>query len=157
VDVVAGELPLGSAYLRQGQPAPAIPLLLPAGARRLAVIVSGAQGTALVEEARLVPQALIPRGMRDAFAWPRVPEPDRYRVGPDDVRTTCLDRMSPTATASVCGRDGAFWWMRRATPDDRFFDPAAAALPTTRCSGTGGGSRWGRWERRRCSRRRPGG
>src|SRR5207244_212004 len=74
VDVVAGELDLGSAYLREGQPAPVIPLLLPAGARRLALIASGVQGAARVDAAHLVPEALVPRSLRGAFAWPRVAE-----------------------------------------------------------------------------------
>jgi hypothetical protein len=95
LDVFAGELALGSGYLRAGEPAPAIPLLLPAGARRLALVASGVQGTALIEEARLVPQELVPRGRRGDFVWPRVPEPDRYRVGAGAVRTTCVDRSQP--------------------------------------------------------------
>ena len=95
LDVVAGDLYLGSGYLRDGEPPPVIPLLLPAGARRLAFIASGVQATAHIAEARLVPEVLVPRSVRDAFAWPRVPERDRYRVGTGDVRTTCLDRSEP--------------------------------------------------------------
>ena len=109
VDVVAGELELGSSYLRDGQPPPVIPLLLPAGARRLALIASGVQGAARIEEARLVPEALVPRSLRDAFAWPRVPERGRYRVGAGDVRTTCLDRSEPEGDGfRLEGEDGAF-------------------------------------------------
>ena len=109
VDVVAGELDLGSAYLREGQPAPVIPLLLPAGARRLALIASGVQGAARVDAAHLVPEALVPRSLRGAFAWPRVAERDRYRVGAGDVRTTCLDRSEPEGEGfRLAGEDGAF-------------------------------------------------
>jgi len=109
VDLVAGELVLGGAYLREGQPAPTIPLLLPAGARRLALVASGVQGTSLIEEARLVPEALVPRGRRRDFAWPRLPEPDRYRVGAGDVRTTCLDRSEPEGDGfRLQGGQGAF-------------------------------------------------
>jgi hypothetical protein len=109
IDVVAGEVALGSAYLREGQPPPVIPLLLPAGARRLALIASGVQGSAQIEEARLVPHALVPRGVRNAFAWPRVPERDRYRVGAGDVRTTCLDRSEPEGDGfRLAGEDGVF-------------------------------------------------
>jgi hypothetical protein len=110
VDVVAGNLALGSAYLRHdGKPAPAVRLLLPAGARRLALIVSGVQGVAFLKEADLVPEELVPRGRRSEFAWPRVPEPDRYRVGDGDVRTTCLDRSEPEAEGfRLDGAEGAF-------------------------------------------------
>jgi hypothetical protein len=109
LDLVAGELALGSAYLQEGEAAPLLPLLLPAGARRLALVASGVQGTALVEEARLVPQQLVPRGRREDFAWLRVPEPDRYRVGAGDVRTTCLDRSEPEGEGfRLQGQGGSF-------------------------------------------------
>jgi hypothetical protein len=109
LDLVAGELALGSAYLQEGQPAPFLPLLLPAGARRLALVASGVQGAALIEEARLIPQELVPRGRREDFPWPRVPEPDRYRVGAGDVRTTCLDRSEPEGEGfRLQGRGGTF-------------------------------------------------
>jgi hypothetical protein len=109
VDVVAGQLVLADAYLQEGQPAPSLSLLLPAGARRLALVASGVQGTSLIEEARLVPEQLVPRGRRGGFAWPRIPEPDRYRVGSGDVRTTCLDRSEPEGDGfRLQGNEGAF-------------------------------------------------
>lgn len=109
LDLVAGDLALGSAYLQEGQPAPLLPLLLPAGARRLALVASGVQGAALIEEARLVPLELVPRGRREGFAWPRVPEPDRYRVGAGAVRTTCLDRSEPEGEGfRLQGQGGTF-------------------------------------------------
>ena len=109
VDLVAGDLALGSAYMQEGQPGPVLPLLLPAGARRLALVGSGVQGQAVIEEARLVPLALVPRGRREDFAWPRVPEPDRYRVEAGDVRTTCLDRSEPEGEGfRLQGQGGAF-------------------------------------------------
>jgi hypothetical protein len=109
LDVVAGGLDLGSVYLQEGQPPPTLPLLLPAGARRLALAASGVQGEARIDEARLVPVAVVARGRRTAFAWPRVPEPDRYRVGAADVRTTCLDRSEPEGGGfRVQGQEGAF-------------------------------------------------
>jgi hypothetical protein len=109
VDLVAGDLALGSAYVQESQPPPTLPVLLPAGARRLALIASGVQGTVLIEGARLVPQALVPRSRRSAFAWPRVPEPDRYRVGGGAVRTTCLDRSEPEDGGfRLDGAEGSF-------------------------------------------------
>jgi hypothetical protein len=109
IDVVAGDLELGSAWVQAGQAAPVIPLLLPAGARRLALVASGVQGTTLVEEARLVPRELVPRSRRGDFAWPRVPTPDRYRVGDGAVRTTCLDRSEPEGEGfRLHGQEGAF-------------------------------------------------
>jgi hypothetical protein len=109
VDLLAGDLALGSVYLQEGQPAPVLQLLLPAGARRLALVGSGVQGAARIDEARLVPQELVPRGRREDFAWPRVPEPDRYRVGAGAVRMTCLDRSDPEGEGfRLQGQDGAF-------------------------------------------------
>jgi hypothetical protein len=109
LDVVAGELTLGSGYLQEGQPAPIVPLLLPAGVRRMALVASGVQGTALIEEARVVPQEIVPRGRRADFPWPRVPDPDRYRIESAGVRTTCVDRSEPEGDGfRLQGENGGF-------------------------------------------------
>lgn len=108
LEVVAGDLAIGTGYFESGE-APVIPLLLPAGARRLALVAIGVDGATVIREARLVPQALVPRSRRRDFPWPRVAEPDRYRVGAGAVRTTCLDRSEPEADGfRLQGADGSF-------------------------------------------------
>src|SRR6185436_15188064 len=71
-----------------------VPLLLPAGARRLGLTAVGLTGGAVLASARLVPQALVPRAERGRFGWPEFAEPSRYRVGAA-LRATALDRSAP--------------------------------------------------------------
>jgi hypothetical protein len=109
LDLTAGDLLLVRTHLREGQPPPAVPLLLPAGARRLMLTATGIQGTGVLEEVRLVPEALVPAGRRGDHTWPRVPAEDRYRVGSGDVRVTVLDRSRPEdGGLRVDGDEGRF-------------------------------------------------
>jgi hypothetical protein len=93
--VFAGDLPLGEAILTEGQPRAAFPLMLPAGARQLGITAVGQSGRARFDEAILVPEALVPRSRRDAFAYPQTAAADRYRVGGPLVRATALDGSEP--------------------------------------------------------------
>ena len=95
VEVYAGELPLGQAVLTDADPRAVFPLLLPAGARQIAVTAVGQDGRARLEEARVVPEALVPRGRRGEFPYPLRASPDRYRIGGPIVRATALDRSEP--------------------------------------------------------------
>jgi hypothetical protein len=109
LDLLAGELLLARAYLREGAPPPNLPVLLPAGARRLVLTASGVQGKGRVDEVRLRPEAIVPRRLREDFAWPRAPEDDRYRVGSGGVRVTVLDRSQPEGDGfRLEGEEGRF-------------------------------------------------
>jgi hypothetical protein len=109
VEAVAGELPLDWGHLQEGREGFSLPLLLPAGARRLCVRAVGVQGRAEVASAALVPEALVPRERRGDFPWPRQPEIATYRVGDDAVRTTALDRSGREGAGfRLEGGDGAF-------------------------------------------------
>jgi len=109
LDAAAGELVLAGGYLREGAPAPSFDLPLPLGARRLALTASGAQGQAIVEGAAVVPLAVVPRPLRAHLPWPRVPEPDRYRVDRGGIRVTVLDRTVPAQEGfQIGGTEGAF-------------------------------------------------
>jgi hypothetical protein len=126
----ADELPLLDEELARGEAR--FPLLLPAGARRLRLdLPAGAR-------AAFVPRALLPRGRRGDFAWPRVPWPDRYRVGTAALRVTAIDRSEPEG--------GGF---RLAGPVGRFLvelpEGGAARLIVQRAGppGRGDGIRWG--------------
>jgi hypothetical protein len=96
VQVELGSAPLvfADVLLEDAHPAPSVPVLLPAGARRLGLTAVGVAGRADLLSARLVPQALIPRADRGRFGWPEFAEPSRYRVGAA-VRATALDRSAP--------------------------------------------------------------
>jgi hypothetical protein len=109
LDLTAGELLLARTYLREGQPPPVLPLLLPAGARRLMLTAAGVQGIGLLEEVRLVPEDLVPARRRDDYPWPRLPTEDRYRVGTGPVKLTALDRSAPEAAGfRLDGPEGLF-------------------------------------------------
>jgi hypothetical protein len=109
IDLTCGELLLATGHLRQGATPLALPLLLPAGARRLAVTASGVQDRAVVGAVRIVPQVLVPRRRRAELRWPRSPEPERYRVAAGSSAVTVLDRSRPEAGGfRLDGNDGAF-------------------------------------------------
>ncbi|MGE0455434.1 MAG: hypothetical protein AB7O37_14980 [Vicinamibacteria bacterium] len=95
LDLLAGELLLERRYLREDQAFAPVPLLLPAGVRRLVFEAAWIQGSARVEGVRLRPRAVLPRSRRDAFSWPRLPLEDRFRVPLDGVRVTPLDLAEP--------------------------------------------------------------
>jgi hypothetical protein len=109
LDVAAGELILESGYVRAEGPPVSFDLPLPAGVRRLVLTAAGAQGLALIEEATLVPLDVVPRPLRSNLSWPRIAEPDRYRVESRGVRVTVLDRSVPSGEGfTVEGTEGSF-------------------------------------------------
>jgi len=99
VRVVLGSAPLvfADVDLHEAQTSVAVPLLLPAGARRLGIAGAGTEGQAELREARLVPEALVPRDDRGRFTWPEYAEADRYRVASGRLRVTVRDRSAPEA------------------------------------------------------------
>ncbi|HUG53626.1 MAG TPA: hypothetical protein VMR21_08490 [Vicinamibacteria bacterium] len=109
VDVYAAELPLGQAVLTADQPWVAFPLFLPAGARQLGLTAVGQKGRAVLDEARVVPEALIPRHHRGDFPPPVFAREDRYRRGGPRVRFTAVDRSEPEGEGfRLAGRAGHF-------------------------------------------------
>ena len=94
LDLASGELLFERRYLREDQPLQPIDLALPAGARRLTLSGRGIQGRGVVEAVTLRPRAIVPRSRREAFAWPRQPSEDLYRVEADGVRVTALDLVT---------------------------------------------------------------
>lgn len=109
VDLYAAELPLGQAVLTDTQPRAAFPLLLPGGARQVGLTAMGEGGRAALEEARVVPEALVPRHRRGEFPYPMFALADRYRVGGPLVRATAVDRSAPEAGGfRLSGPDGIF-------------------------------------------------
>jgi hypothetical protein len=68
VDLTAGEVLLLRTYVREGQPAPVAPLVVPSGVRRLLLTATGIQGTGLLEAAGLQPVDVVPRRRREADA-----------------------------------------------------------------------------------------
>jgi len=94
LDLVAGDLLLERRYLREDQPLEPIELVLPTGVRRLVLTGAGIQGTAVIQDATIVPRALVRRGERDRLAWPRQPQEDLYRLESEGVRVTALDRVT---------------------------------------------------------------
>ena len=93
VELGSGPLVFASAELDAARGTVALPVLLPAGGRRVGISMAGVAGEAELEVARLVPEALVPRDDRGRFSWPEFAEPDRYRFG-DRVRVTVLDRSA---------------------------------------------------------------
>jgi hypothetical protein len=96
LDLTAGDVLLERVHLRHGRPELAVPLLLPVGARRLTLTAVGVQGAARLDAGTIVPEALVPRRLRQSFPWPRQAEDDRYRIGSGDVHVTALDRSPRT-------------------------------------------------------------
>lgn len=107
VEVHAGDLVLGQAEVADGGTA-LIPLLLPAGGQGLGASAWGVAGRAEVEEVAVVPEALVPRGRRDAFDWPELAEGSRYRVAVSGLRVTVLDRTVPEAGGFRVRGEGRF-------------------------------------------------
>jgi hypothetical protein len=117
IELYAAELPLGEAVLTDAQPAAAFPLLLPGGARQVGLTAIGEAGRARLDEARVVPEALVPRRVRGEFPYPMFALEDRYRVGGPVVRATAVDRSAP--------EDGGF---RLAGPEGLFLVDGPAAV-----------------------------
>jgi hypothetical protein len=93
VELGSAPLVFAQLVLDAARPQAAVPVLLPAGARRLGISALGLAGRAELADARLVPEALVPREARGRFGWPEFAQPDRYRVG-GPVRATALDRSA---------------------------------------------------------------
>jgi hypothetical protein len=109
VDLYAAELPLGRATLTDAQPLAVFPLLLPGGARQVGLTATGETGRAVLEQARVVPEALVPRRRRGEFPYPMFAREDRYRVGGPAVRATSVDRSAPEGDGfRLDGEEGAF-------------------------------------------------
>ncbi len=89
------ELSLDWTYLRVDRPVAPLTLLLPGGAPRFVLAASGVADEGLVEGARLVPLALVPRRRREEFRFPLVLSSERYRVGDERLRVTAVDRSQP--------------------------------------------------------------
>jgi hypothetical protein len=95
LEAQADDLALDWAYLRVDRPLAAMDLLLPAGAPRFVLVASGVADEGVVTGARLVPLALVPRGLREGFVFPLVLSHERYRVGDERLRVTAVDRSLP--------------------------------------------------------------
>jgi hypothetical protein len=108
------EMGLDWAYLRVDRPLPPIELLLPGGAPRLVLVASGVADEGIVEAARLVPLALVPRRLRAGFAFPLVPSLERYRAGDERLRVSALDRSLPEDGGFRL--DGGTGWFLLETP-----------------------------------------
>jgi hypothetical protein len=109
VDVYAGELLLGQAVLTDEQPSVAFPLLLPAGVRQLGLTAMGEAGRARLDDARVVPEAVVPRHRRDDYPYPQRAIAELYRVGGPLVRATAVDRSEPEDGGfRLAGAEGAF-------------------------------------------------
>ena len=107
--VFAGDLPLGEAILTDGAPRAVFALMLPAGARQLAVTAVGESGRARFDEAVVVPEALVARSRREAFPYPQPATRDRYRIGGPLVRATALDGSEPEGDGfRLAGSRGRF-------------------------------------------------
>jgi len=137
VDVYAGELALGEAVLTDAQPAAAFPLLLPSGVRQLGLTAMGEAGRARLDDVRVVPEAVVPRRLRDDYPYPLRAIAEVYRVGGPLVFATAVDRSEP--------EDGGF---RLAGPEGQFVvdgPPAASVrIDVRRAPGQAGGDlRWG--------------
>jgi hypothetical protein len=107
IDAFAGDLPLGSLPAADTGVF-TMPLVLPAGGRGIAVSATGISGRALVEDVRVVPEALVPREQRGAFPWPERPDADRYRVETGGLRVTVLDRTPREGEGFRVRGEGAF-------------------------------------------------
>lgn len=109
IELRSGALLLAAAPFEAGASPPTLMLPLPAGVRRLTLRVPGLEAGVTAFDARLVPEVLVPRRRRAELTWPRLAEPDRYRVGPGPVKTTALDRSAPEGEGFVLdGDEGHF-------------------------------------------------
>jgi hypothetical protein len=107
--VYAGELLLGEAVLTAGQPSAVFPLLLPAGVRQLGLTAVGEVGRGRLDDARVVPEAVIPRSRRDGYPYPLRAIAELYRVGGPLVRATAVGRSEPEDGGfRLDGVEGAF-------------------------------------------------
>src|SRR6185503_14890044 len=79
LEMHAGDLALAWADVDDGRERVLLPMTLPVGARHLALSAVLQGGRAELQEARIRPQALVPRDRRDRLRWPMFAEPDRYR------------------------------------------------------------------------------
>ena len=100
-DVEAEGLLLGVQKFRKrggvfdAQPSAAFPLLLPGGVRQLGLTAMGEAGRAQLDEARVVPEAVVPRHLRDDYSYPLRAIAELYRVGGPLVHATAVDRSEP--------------------------------------------------------------
>lgn len=109
LEVQSGAISLDWVFLRSDRALPTMTLPLVTGAPRFVLVASGVADASVVESARLVPLALVPRRLRETYHWPAVPEQDRYRVGSDALRVTVLDRSEPEGGGfRLDGEWGAF-------------------------------------------------
>jgi hypothetical protein len=95
IELGSDPLVFAEAELDQARTSVSVPVLLPAGARHLGISAAGLDGRAELDEARLVPEALVPRKDRGRFNWPEFADDARYRVAGGRLRVTVLDRSAP--------------------------------------------------------------
>jgi hypothetical protein len=95
IELGSDPLVFAEAELDQARTSVSVPVLLPAGARHLGISAAGLDGRAELDEARLVPEALVPREDRGRFRWPEFADDARYRVAGGRLRVTVLDRSAP--------------------------------------------------------------
>ncbi len=95
LEAQSDELSLDWTYLRTDRPPAPLTLLLPGGAPRFVLVASGVADEGWVAGARLVPLALVPRGLRASFRAPLVLSSERYRVGDERLRVSAVDRSQP--------------------------------------------------------------
>jgi hypothetical protein len=109
LDLTAGDVILYSGYVKEGAPLDRPRLVLPVGARRLALTATGMQGRAVIDQVALRPEEVVPRRHRDDLQWPRIAEPERYRVPFGPVKVTVLDRSFPESGGfRLEGDEGSF-------------------------------------------------
>jgi hypothetical protein len=91
----AGALPLAEIPLARGPSSPQIPLLLPTGARGLALVVAVDQGEVQFERALIRCEGLVARRARGELEWRGRLEPADYRQPRGDVNVTLLEGFEP--------------------------------------------------------------
>jgi hypothetical protein len=63
----------------------------------------------VIDEIALRPEEVLPRRQRDELPWPRIAEPERYRVPLGPARVTVLDRSFPESGGfRLEGDEGSF-------------------------------------------------
>jgi hypothetical protein len=105
--------------------------------RQLGLTAMGEAGRARLDDVRVVPEAVVPRHLRDDYPYPLRAIAELYRVGGPLVYATAVDRSEP--------EDGGF---RLDGPEGAFLvdgPPAASVrIDVRRASGQAGGElRWG--------------
>jgi len=107
-------------HVQEGAPPLQFDLAAPVGLRRLSFLGSGVQGRTRINQIAIVPRALVPRRLRDGFAWPRRLSDATYRVERGGLRITVLDDALPEGPGFRLGGEAC-----------RFVVEAGAAMELT--------------------------